>query len=138
MKKVTIGLALLVGLGACQTPYTGNRSQNTYRASEGAFGLETDLGSTVLGQGIEVKNARARREEGTYMVDLDLVSNRGYGTDFEWRVQWFDAADALVKNNSPWRPAALGASATKHLVLVAPTQTSVTWELALRGRKQTH
>jgi len=135
MKKnsiLTAGLLLLATLGSCQGPSMSQRSQNTYRASEGSFEVETDFGSSLLGDGIELKNARSHREEGRLLVDLDLVNGRSHKTSFEWRVEWFDNYGELVKVNTPWRPTVLEASATKHLVLVAPTEACITWQLATR------
>lgn len=125
-------LALLAVLASCQGPNMSQRSQNTYRASEGSFEIEKDMGSILLGDGVELKNARSHREDGRLLVDLDLVNSRNHKTRFEWRVEWFDNFGEPVKVNTPWRPTVLAASATKHLVLVAPTDSSTTWQLATR------
>lgn len=138
MKKTTIGLALLSVLGACQGPNMLQRSQNTYRASEGSYEVETDLGSSLLGNGVELKNAKSHREEGRLFVDLDLVNGKNHRTHFEWRVEWFDNFGEPVKINTPWRPTVLERSATKHLVMVAPTEACNTWQLATRSRNESN
>ena len=138
MKKTIIGLALLTALGACQGPNWSQRSQNTYRASEGSFEVKTDLGSSLLSGGVELENARSHREEGRLFVDLDLVNSNSHRTHFEWRVEWFDSFGEPVKVNTPWRPTVLEGSATKHLVLVAPTDACNTWQLATRSRNESN
>ncbi len=136
-----LALTALAALSACRSSRMGHdKDHDAYRAAEGVYEVETDLGDVRLGE-VAVERMRSTRPAdlgGLPRVEFDLVSSAPRRLPFEWRLRWFDAAGAELHGPDHWRPTTLEVEETRAMTVVAPVPTATGWEVALRSRHESN